>query len=169
MAKRKPKRPVTKPPADIAEAMAYAKLFGDNAASEKFGISVRTLHRRRAEVIKGQRPELALLVEQRAKLATMRSRDLLTETYEAALKALAERIAARDKSDRMKDYNLIGAIGILGSQKMTRDMVEGEAITVSGYDADEQPNAGDRGGPPSDQTEGRDPGAQAGGPGSPVH
>jgi hypothetical protein len=153
----------------MAEALAYGQLFGDSAASEKFGISIRTIQRRRSEIAKGQKPELAAIVAQNAKIATMRSRDLLTETYEAALKALAERIAARDKSDRMKDYNLIGAIGILGSQKMTRDMVEGESITVSGYDADEQPNAGDRGGPPSDQTEGRDPGAQAGGPSSPVH
>jgi hypothetical protein len=169
MAKRKPKRPPNKPHHDMAEALAYGQLFGDSAASEKFSISIRTIQRRRSEIAKGQKPELAAIVAQNAKIATMRSRDLLTDTYEAALKALAERIAARDKCDRMKDYNLIGAIGILGSQKMTRDMVMSEDVVVEGYDADNEPPPGYRGSEAAAQAPGRDPGAPPSGTGSPVH
>lgn len=121
--KRKGRRPKSIPVSEMAMILAYAELHDDEAASEKFNISTRTLLRRRKAIKEGKAPELAELVKTQKAYAEERCRDLLVETWEKGLKALAERIEARGE-DRMNDRDLTGAIHILGNQRVVRDAVQ---------------------------------------------
>ncbi len=131
--------PKTIPVEEMAAALAYARLHSDAEAAQKFRVSVRTLQRKRAAVEKGTDPELAELVAEKKKEATERCRDLLTDTYEHGLRALAKRFELTGE-ERMKDRDLVGALHILGNQRIGRDALS---------DPDEQPVAGDSGGSPA--------------------
>lgn len=107
-------------PAELAVILAYGDRHGDKAAAEKFKVSHRTLQRYRAAVREGKAPELAKLVTDQKAVALERCQDLLTETYEAALRRL--QAVLPNASPR----EVIGAVKIVGELHMTRNALEGD-------------------------------------------
>ncbi len=128
------------PNEELAAILAFATANGDKAASQKFGVSCRTLQRHREAIRAGRVPELAALVAENNQRVSKECQDLLTSTYEKALRALAKRIDSGD----MKDWNLIGAVQTLGSQRLTRDLTQ-EGLSPDQDDAES--TASDRGSP----------------------
>jgi hypothetical protein len=127
--------------ATMATALAYAELHDDKAASKKFGIAIRTLQRRRADVKAGKADGLAELVADQKQVAVERCADLLTETFELGLRKLSALLtepdddeeddgapgspvaARKSKKRRITPREVIGAVKILGELRMTRNML----------------------------------------------
>lgn len=106
--------------ATLASALALAALHGDKSASEKFGVSSRTLQRAREAIRDGKAPELARVVaEQKAHTVTV-CRDLLRETFEKSLRRL------QDVLPDAEPREVIGAVKIVGELVVARDALNGE-------------------------------------------
>jgi len=133
---------------ELAVILAHADRHGDKATQKQFGISRRTLQRYREAIRAGRAPELAQLVTDQKKAALQRCSDLLSETYEMALKQLQTTLPSATVREA------VGAVKILGELRLTSKGL--------GLD-DKQP--GDSGEGESPQADGgRDPGAPAAGP-----
>jgi hypothetical protein len=126
------------PTEELAGILAYAELHGDKAAAAQFSVSARTLQRYREGMRAGRHPELAALVDQKKAGAAKQCADLLVETYERGLQALARRIDDTGTETRMKDRDLVGAVHILGNQLVTRNALA--------PDDEQQPTRSDRAG-----------------------
>ena len=118
MPKRRPPKKLD--PAEVATILGYGDRHGDKAAAAKFNVSHRTLQRYRAAIRDGKAPELARLVERQKARAVNRCIDLLTETYEMALRRLQEVLP------QATPHHVIGAVKIVGELALTRDALKGD-------------------------------------------
>lgn len=100
-------------PGELAVILAHAERHGDRATQKQFGISRRTLQRHREAIRDGRAPELAQLVADQKKVALARCSDLLTETYELALKQLQTTLPNATVRES------VGAVKILGELRLT--------------------------------------------------
>jgi hypothetical protein len=107
-------------PAELAVILAYGDRHGDKAAAERYKLSHRTLQRYRAAMREGRAPELSKLVTHQKGAAVERCLDLLTETYEVALKRLQEVLPNAEPRE------VIGAVKIVGELCLTRNALQGE-------------------------------------------
>lgn len=115
------KRPPKKlDPAEVAAILGYGDRHGDRAAAAKFNVSYRTIKRYRAAIRDGKAPELDRLVQQQKARAVNKCIDLLTETYELALKRLQEVLP------EATPHHVIGAVKIVGELALTRDALKGD-------------------------------------------
>ena len=116
-------------PAELATILAYGDRHGDKAAADKFGVSNRTLQRYRAAMRDHRAPELSRLVAHQKERAVERCLDLLTETYEAALKRLQEVLPHAEPRE------VIGAVKIVGELCLTRNALQGEDDKLASGDS----------------------------------
>lgn len=109
-------------PQHVATILAYTALHGRDKAAEEFKVGRRSIDRWKAKVERGEWPEVARLgAEQRSK-ALARSSDLLTETFDKALKALQEKLT------EMTGRQVVGAIKICGELIQGRDFLSPEDV-----------------------------------------
>lgn len=116
-------------PDELAVILAYGDRHGDKAAAAKFSVSHRTLQRYRAAMREGKSPQLAKLVTDQKAVALERVQDLLTETYEAALRRLQEVLPSAEPRE------VIGAVKIVGELCLTRNALQGEDDQQPGSDS----------------------------------
>ena len=105
MPKRPPKRIEA---SELAAVLSYGDLHGDKAAAEKFGVSLRTLQRRRAEVRDGKNDKLAALVVGAKSKAVAGREALLAETYGAALERLRDLLPGADFDQTVSAVKVVG-------------------------------------------------------------
>lgn len=126
---------------ELATILSFAELHGDKRAAAEFGVSQRTLQRHRVAIREGRAPQLAALVAQRKSQSLERCADLLTDTYEAALRRL------KDVLPEAKVSEVISATQMLGELHIGRKALLG---------SDEGRPQADPEGPGSPETEGPD-------------
>lgn len=122
-------------PQELAVMIAYGDRHGDAAAAAKYGCNRRTLQRYRRAMREGRAPELSRLVAQQKAVALDRCIDLLTETYELALRRLQEVLP------EATPHHVIGAVKIVGELALTRDALKG--------DDEQQPSGNQQGAAPA--------------------
>lgn len=118
MPKRRPPKKLD--PYEVATILGYGDRHGDRAAAAKFNVSYRTVKRYRAAIRDGKAPELDRLVQQQKARAVNKCIDLLTETYELALRRLQEVLP------EATPHHVIGAVKIVGELALTRDALKGD-------------------------------------------
>lgn len=102
-------------PAELAVILAYGDRHGDKAAASNYKVSERTLQRYRLAIREGRAPELAGLVAKQKGKAVERCLDLLTETYEIALKRLQAVLATTESTREVTE-----AVRVVGELQLTR-------------------------------------------------
>lgn len=107
--KRPPKAVSTE---EMAAILAYSDIHGAKAASVKFSISERTIHRRRAEIRSGEAVGLAALVMQTKGEAAARCGDLLTDVLEDSLRHLQELMPTADVDQTISAVQMLGELDI---------------------------------------------------------
>lgn len=109
---------------EIANILAYGAIHGDAAAAAHFGVSLRSVQRYRKRVKEGTNPELTRAVAEKSKHIASKYGDLMDEVFELSLHALKTRVQTASKNNApIEDRALIGAIKILGEQRVTRDFL----------------------------------------------
>ena len=109
---------------EIANILAYGEIHGDAAAAAHFGVSLRSVQRYRKRVKEGTNPELTRAVAEKSKHIASKYGDLMDEVFELSLQALKTRVQTASKNTApIEDRALIGAIKILGEQRVTRDFL----------------------------------------------
>jgi hypothetical protein len=93
---------------EFATILAYAERHTDAKASEQFGVSTRTIQRKRHLLREGKAPRLAALFAKQKKVERARCEALLNETYAKVLRKIAEKL------DTATFYEACGAAKILG-------------------------------------------------------
>ena len=112
---------------EIAAILSYGDIHGDSAAARQFGVSLRTVQRYRKKLKLGSDPELTQAVAEKSRTVAEKYGDLMDEVFELALQALKTRVqTAHDNVAPIEDRALIGAIKILGDQRVTRDFLADE-------------------------------------------
>lgn len=109
---------------EIANILAYGEIHGDAAAAAHFGVSLRSVQRYRKRVKEGTNPELTRAVAEKSKHIASKYGDLMDQVFELSLQALKTRVQTASKNTApIEDRALIGAIKILGEQRVTRDFL----------------------------------------------
>jgi len=138
-------------PEEQAAILAYAKLHTTQEASEKFGISSRSIERWRSDVNNGRAPKLAALVEAARKEANRRNADLICETTDQLL------IELQSRKTKLSNEELIDAVEKVGNLRVSRD-----ALNPHG-----EPASTDQPGSSTAASGSADPGGTVRTPGSP--
>lgn len=105
MAGRPPKRIDQQ---ELATILSFGDLHGDKAAAERFGVSLRTIQRRRAALRNGDDAQLAALVIEAKGRGLERCADLLTATYEVALRRLDQLIPEASFDETLSAVRVVG-------------------------------------------------------------
>lgn len=110
-------KPKKRPPKSIdmeemATILSYAELHGDKAAAAEFNVSTRTLQRRRAKMREGNDDSMVALVAQHKGQALERCSDLLTNTYEAALRRLHDVLPGATVEESISAVQMLGELHI---------------------------------------------------------
>ncbi len=116
---------------ELATILSYGDLHGDKAASAKFGVSLRTIQRRRAELKTGANAKLAGLVVEAKGRSLEPVTDLLTKTYEAALTRLDQLLPTADFDQTVSAFRALGDLH-LARQALTSDDDDGNGDNRSG-------------------------------------
>lgn len=98
--------------AELATILSFAELHGDKRAAAEFNVSPRTLQRHRVAIREGRAPHLAALVAQRKNQSLERCADLLTDTYEAALRRLKDVLPEAKVSEVISATQMLGELHI---------------------------------------------------------
>ena len=109
-----PKRPC---PERMAEILICTDIETVQATSAKYGVSERTIWRWKAALTAGELPEVADLVAQLKDAATQRCKDLLGETFEAALRRIVAQLQTASIAEAVKAAEMCGDLLIARKTK----------------------------------------------------
>ncbi len=131
MPKRPPKRIDS---TELATILSYGDMHGDKAAAEKFGVSLRTIQRRRAELREGKDDALAALVVSAKSKAVAGREALLASTYETALRRLETLLPTADFDQTVSAVKVVGDLQ-LAHDALNDDEDEGTGNSWTGATA----------------------------------
>lgn len=131
--KKKPKFTKGGDPHTLAAILLYQENHGYEAAAKKFGMSRRSIMRRRQELIAGKNPALAKLMAQHKATALERVSDLLTETFDTILRRLLELLPNADIDQVLRATKTVGEL------RVARDVLNDPASNPAGesFEGDE--------------------------------
>lgn len=112
---------------ELATILAFAKLNGNDKASKRFKLALRSIERHWSRVRNGRAPELAALVEEAASETVRKQADLLSETLEKTLKRIQKLLPSASITECTKVAETLGDLTI------QRDFIgDGHAGTTAG-------------------------------------